>query len=110
MPIQSQTTSQATVPPQKSLFLKYSCDCVGFEITEEDGKRHAYCVCPCDTHHDDPGVTLYERPGLLEKTSEPVSFDRSVKLLHAMSSLMAAGYNFEQLQRILKCPSPSYGG
>lgn len=67
------------------MFRRYSCDCIGFEVTDDDGDPHAYCVWACDAPVEAPSFGMWDRPGLLEKTSEPVSFDRTVSLLDQIS-------------------------
>jgi len=80
---------------------KYSCDCIGFEVTDDDGGRHAYCVWSCDAPTDAPDVGMWERPGLLEKSSEPVSFKRTVELLKAIDRYIADGDRFRVLRSTL---------
>lgn len=83
------------------MFRKYSCDCMGFEITDDNGARHAYCVWACDAPVDAPGVGIRERPGLLEKTSEPVPFPRTVELLDALSQYVGDGQRFREVRSAL---------
>ena len=80
---------------------KYSCDCVGFEVTDDNGDRHAYCVWACDAPTDSPDVGVWERPGMLEKTSEPVPFKRTVELLKSIDRYIGDGYKFREVQRLL---------
>jgi len=80
---------------------KYSCDCIGFEIADDDGERHAYCVWSCDAPTDSPDVGMWERPGLLEKTSEPVPFKRTVELLEQMGKYIVDGDRFRVLRSTL---------
>ena len=88
------------------MFRKYSCDCIGLELVDDQGERHVWCVCPCDTQWDDPGVTLYERKGLLEKTSEPLPYEAVATLLRSIETLMAGGQSFRSLKEILNLPNP----
>lgn len=83
------------------MFRKYSCDCVGFEVTDDNGDRHAYCVWACDAPTDSPDVDVWERPGLLEKISEPVPFKRTVELLNSIGRYIGDGYKFREVQRLL---------
>lgn len=80
---------------------KYSCDCIGFEVTDDDGDRHAYCVWACDAPADAPSVGMWERPGLLEKTSEPVPFKRTVDLLKGIDRYISDGDRFRILRSTL---------
>lgn len=80
---------------------KYSCDCIGFEVTDDNGERHAYCVWACDGPVDAPDVGMWERPGLLEKTSEPVSFARTVELLGTLSQYVGDGHRFREVRSAL---------
>lgn len=80
---------------------KYSCDCVGFEITDDAGVRHAFCVWACDAPVDGPQVGMWERPGLLEKTSEPIPFERTLELLKSIDRLIGDGERFREVRSIL---------
>lgn len=80
---------------------KYSCDCIGFEITDDKGERHAYCVWACDAPADAPDVGMYPRPGLLEKTSEPLSFGRTVGLLEQIDRYIQDGDTFREVKALL---------
>jgi hypothetical protein len=80
---------------------KYSCDCIGFEVTDDDGARHTYCVWACDAPVDAPDVGMWERPGLLEKTSEPVPFVRTIELLNALSRYIEDGQRFREVRSAL---------
>ena len=83
------------------MFRKYSCDCIGFEVTDDDGERHAYCVWSCDAPTDTPDVGMWERPGLLEKASEPVPFSRTVELLKGIDRYIGDGHRFRTLRLTL---------
>jgi hypothetical protein len=82
------------------IFRTYSCDCIGFEVTDDEGNRHAFCVWSCDAPVDAP-VGLWERPGLLEKTSEPVPFVRNIELLDALSRCISDGQRFREVRSAL---------
>lgn len=86
------------------MLLKYECDCVGFETTDEEGNRHAWCVVPCDAHWDEPYITLYERQGLLEKDSTPLPHKETVGLLTQIGRLVAGGHDFRKLKNLLGLP------
>lgn len=83
------------------MFRKYSCDCIGFEITDEGGHRHAYCVWACDAPVDAPDVGLWSRPGLLDKSSEPLSFKRTTELLKQLNSLVNDGSRLRTVVEVL---------
>lgn len=84
------------------MFRRYSCDCVGFEVTDDGGGRHAFCVWACDrTYLDSPDVGIWERPGLLEKTSEPIPFTRTIELLDALSRYIGDGQRFREVRSAL---------
>ena len=91
------------------MFRKYSCDCIGFEVTDDNGDRHAYCVWSCDAPTDSPNVGMWERPGLLEKTSEPVSFKRTVELLKGIDRYINDGDRFRVLCATLGVNAPGRG-
>jgi len=80
---------------------KYSCDCIGFEITDDNGDRHAFCVWACDAPVDAPDVGVWERPGLLEKTSEPVPFTRTVELLDVIAQYIGEGHRLREVRSAL---------
>lgn len=80
---------------------KYSCDCIGFEVTDDNGERHAYCVWACDAPGDAPDVGMWERPGLLEKTSEPLTFGRTVGLLEQIDRYIQDGDKFREVKSLL---------
>ena len=82
-------------------FLKYSCDCIGFEVTDDDGDLKAFCVWACDAPVDAPDVGVWERPGLLEKTSEPVPFVRTVELLDVIAQYIGEGQRFREVRSAL---------
>ena len=84
------------------MFRKYSCDCIGFEVTDEEtGEMHAYCVQACDS--DRGGLSLWLRPDLLNDPDggEVMSFAASAKLIEAMNSLMTDGHRFRTVQSSL---------
>lgn len=91
------------------MFRKYSCDCIGFEVTDDNGDRHAYCVWSCDAPTDSPNVGMWERPGLLEKTSEPVPFKRTVELLKGIDRYINDGDRFRVLCATLGVNAPGRG-
>ncbi len=80
---------------------KYSCDCSGFEVTDDKGERHAYCVWACDAPGDAPDVGMWERPGLLEKTSEPLPYGRTVGLLEQIGGYIQDGDRFREVKSLL---------
>lgn len=80
---------------------KYSCDCIGFEAPDDKGERRAYCVWACDAPVDAPSVGMWERPGLLEKTSEPLTFARTAGLLKQIDRYIGDGYRFREVKSLL---------
>lgn len=80
---------------------KYSCDCIGLEVTDDNGDRHAYCVWACDAPVEAPDVGMWERPGLLEKTSEPLPFNRTVDLLKQIGKYIKDGDRFRTVVSVL---------
>lgn len=82
---------------------KYSCDCIGFETVGPTGERVAWCVSPCDSMGglEEPPVTLYKRPGLLEKTSEPWDAAGEEKLLLLLGRMAEQGHLLDLARSIL---------
>lgn len=84
------------------MFRKYSCDCIGFEITDEEtGEMHAYCVQACDDRHSDGELGLWLRPELMEKPCEPLPFPLSTELIEELSGLVSDGYRFRTVRSSL---------
>ena len=80
---------------------KYSCDCIGFEVTDDNGDRHTYCVWACGAPVDAPSVGMWERPDLLNKTSKPLPFKRTVDLLKQVNKYIVDGDRFREVKRLL---------
>lgn len=86
------------------MFRKYSCDCIGFEVTDHDtGELHAYCVEACDynvggSNHE---LGLWLRPELLQKSSEPLSWAHSTELMDKLSMLLFDGYRLREVKSAL---------
>jgi len=85
---------------------KYSCDCIGFETIGPNGERVAWCVAPCDAtgERDEPPVTVYKRPGLLEKTSEPWDAAGVERLLLLLGRMAEQGHQLTLARSILAPP------
>jgi len=58
-------------------------------------------VSACDAPVDAPSVGMWERPGLLEKTSEPLPFKRMAPLLEQMGKYIVDGDRFRVLRSTL---------
>jgi len=80
---------------------RYSCDCIGFEVTDDNGDRHAYCVWSCDAPVDAPSVGMWERVDLLYKSSELLPFKRTVELLEQIGGYIKDGDRFREVKRLL---------
>lgn len=82
---------------------KYSCDCIGFETVAPNGERVAWCVSPCDStgRSEEPPVTLYKRPGLLEKTSEPWDAGREEAVLLLLGRMAEMGHQLDLVRSLL---------
>ena len=80
---------------------KYSCDCIGFEFTDDNGDRHAYCVWSCDAPVGAPRVGMWKRVDLLYKSSELLPFKRTVDLLEQVDKYIADGEKFREVKRLL---------
>lgn len=95
-------------------FVKFSCGCVGLigpqvQVEGEDpmGSRPPYTTgaspiifTSCDNGHDDEGIALYRRDQS-DKTYEPIPADKVVGLLADIRGLVADGYKYREVKRLL---------
>jgi len=92
------------------MFKRYKCGCIGFVLngTEIDpAKKTIWLVKPCDGHHDDPeyAVTFNKTRSetLASKPSEKLEDVAVADILHDIGQLVADGYRFREIQRLLNC-------
>jgi len=89
------------------MIVRYSCDCIALHVRAPDGIIRSYCLVSCDAGANDPRLTIYERPGLIdsanrgEKTWAPVSPEDSASLMNDLGKLVVDGLRARQLVEIL---------
>ncbi len=84
------------------MFRKYECGCVGFEFNSAEtdaSKRRVRCFQSCDG--DEREHAIYERHGLSEKESRPLTDDEVEMLFNAISPLVDDGYAMRELRTAL---------
>lgn len=83
------------------MFVKFDCDCVGLIV--DDGEP--IVIDPCDLNHPECWEPIqFQRRGPMDKGSTPLPPERVASYVKAINSLIADGYAFRQVKRLLGVP------
>jgi hypothetical protein len=85
------------------MLVKFSCDCVGYRLTDAGGAVRCWVIQPCDGDgRNDDSPNIWERKSLDDKDWEPLSVEHTVGVLKVLSDFVSKGHRFDTIQFALQ--------